>query len=79
MAGAGRTDAQAPMIHDARKLPDGEQIEADICVVGAGAAGITIATELAGSDIRVCLLESGEMEYDEKTQSLYAGDDTGYP
>ena len=67
------------MIHDARKLPDGEQIEADICVVGAGAAGITIATELAGSDIRVCLLESGDMEYDEKTQSLYAGDDTGYP
>ena len=67
------------MIQDARKLPDGEQIETDICVIGAGAAGITIATELTGSDIRVCLLESGGMEYDEKTQSLYVGDDTGYP
>jgi choline dehydrogenase-like flavoprotein len=31
----------------------------DVCIVGAGPAGITLARELAGSGLRICLLESG--------------------
>jgi choline dehydrogenase-like flavoprotein len=32
---------------------------ADVCVVGAGAAGVTVARELAGSTLQVVVLESG--------------------
>ncbi|PPD42012.1 MAG: GMC oxidoreductase [Methylobacter sp.] len=49
-------------------------IDADVCIIGAGCAGITLATELNGSPLKVILLESGDLEYDEKTQSLYQGE-----
>lgn len=44
-----------------------------MCVVGGGAAGITVALELEGSGLRVVLLESGGFEPDGRTQSLYEG------
>lgn len=31
----------------------------DVCIVGAGPAGLAVATELAGSRLRVCVIESG--------------------
>lgn len=58
---------------DARTLSAGETIATDICIVGAGPAGITIAREFLGQNIRVALLESGGLEPDEAIQSL-AGD-----
>jgi choline dehydrogenase-like flavoprotein len=65
------------MFIDARKLPAGEMLETEICVVGAGAAGITIARELAGQEFRVLLLESGGFDFDEQTQELYKGESVG--
>lgn len=50
------------MIIDARIIPSDESIETDVCIVGAGPAGISLARELAGQDFRVCLLESGGFE-----------------
>jgi choline dehydrogenase-like flavoprotein len=47
------------MHRDALTIRDAEVLEADICIIGAGPAGITIAHELAGSDVHVVLLESG--------------------
>jgi choline dehydrogenase-like flavoprotein len=61
------------MIDDALNLPNGSSLEADICIVGAGAAGITLALELAGSHARVLLLESGGTAPDKATQQLYEG------
>lgn len=59
------------MIIDSRILPAEETIEADVCIVGAGSAGITLAREFAEQDFRVCLLESGGFELpDETTRSL---------
>jgi choline dehydrogenase-like flavoprotein len=54
-------------------------ITADVCIVGAGAAGITVASELDGSSQTVCLVESGSYGPDEETQSLYDIDIVGYP
>jgi choline dehydrogenase-like flavoprotein len=62
------------MFLDARTVPEGSLIEADLCIVGAGAAGITIAREFRASSLRVVLLESGWFTADEVTQSLYAGE-----
>jgi choline dehydrogenase-like flavoprotein len=67
------------MLIDARSLPDGKTIETDVCIVGAGAAGITLALEFIGQPFRVCLLESGGFEFDEDTQSLYDGETVGLP
>jgi cation diffusion facilitator CzcD-associated flavoprotein CzcO len=34
------------MFVDARSVPDGSVVETEVCIIGAGAAGITIAREL---------------------------------
>ncbi|WP_066376743.1 GMC oxidoreductase [Anabaena sp. CA = ATCC 33047] len=62
------------MLIDARTLPEDETIETEVCIVGTGPAGITLARELSGADFRVCLLESGGLDFDQKTQSLALGE-----
>lgn len=64
---------------DARTLPEETVFEHDICIIGAGAAGITLALEFSNQPYQVCLLESGGLEYDRLTQSLYAGENVGFP
>jgi choline dehydrogenase-like flavoprotein len=65
------------MLVDARSLPTGTVIETEVCIVGAGAAGITVAREFTNSSHRVVLLESGDTEFRETTQKLYAGSNIG--
>jgi choline dehydrogenase-like flavoprotein len=61
------------MIDDSSQLNEGESLYADVCIVGAGAAGITLALELAGTGVSVLLLESGGFEPETDTQNLYQG------
>ena len=65
------------MLIDFRTAATGTEIEADLCVIGAGAAGITIAREFAGKSIRVCLIESGGFDFDDETQALCQGEAVG--
>jgi choline dehydrogenase-like flavoprotein len=64
---------------DARSVPTGTVIETEVCIVGAGAAGITLAREFANSAFGVVLLESGGIEFETATQDLYAGSNIGRP
>jgi choline dehydrogenase-like flavoprotein len=64
---------------DARTVPAGTTIQTDIAIIGGGPAGISLALARAPSSIRVTLLESGGMNFDGKTQDLYAGTQSGYP
>jgi choline dehydrogenase-like flavoprotein len=64
---------------DARTLDNGSIIEGDICIVGTGAAGISIALELMNSPYKVILLEGGGFEYEDRVQDLYTGKGTGQP
>lgn len=66
-------------IIQASELQDGGEINADLCIVGAGAAGITLAMEFADSGAQVCLLESGDHRPDERIQALYDLECVGYP
>jgi choline dehydrogenase-like flavoprotein len=43
----------------------------DVCVVGGGPAGITVALQLASKGQRVALLEGGGLDYSQESQSLY--------
>jgi choline dehydrogenase-like flavoprotein len=67
------------MLVDARTLAKNTVIDTDVCIVGAGAAGITLAKEFIGKPFRVCLLESGGFEFDDNTQDLYSGENAGFP
>ena len=64
---------------DARNMENNSVIEGDLCIVGAGASGISMAMEWANTNHKVILLEGGGFEYDEKVQELYAGKGTGQP
>lgn len=62
------------MLQDAREISTGTSLHFDICIVGAGAAGITLANELAPHDKSIALLEAGGKRSHARTQSLYDGD-----
>ena len=67
------------MFADARSVPRDTRLETDVCIIGAGAAGITLAREFSGSPFRVTLLESGGFQYETETQALYEGPSVGLP
>ena len=67
------------MFIDFGELEDGTEIRADLCVIGAGPAGISIALALESSGLDVCLLESGDLAFDGATQALYQGSNVGLP
>jgi choline dehydrogenase-like flavoprotein len=60
---------------NATRLPTGATLEAEVAVVGAGPAGITLALELANAGHRVLLIESGGDSYSADAQQL--GDTSG--
>jgi choline dehydrogenase-like flavoprotein len=60
-------------------LEDNNAIETDVCIVGAGTAGITLAREFINQEFRVCLLESGGLKPDKETQALQWGENIGHP
>jgi choline dehydrogenase-like flavoprotein len=64
-------------IHDARRLDDGHVLRADVCIVGAGPAGISLARSLEGRGLDVLLLEGGDETPQLEVQELYAGENVG--
>ena len=55
-------DSQAYVIIDYEDGSTASDIEADLCIIGAGAAGITVAHAFIGTAMRVCILESGGID-----------------
>lgn len=69
------------MIVDTNELESGSTIQCDLCIIGAGAAGISIAREFDNTKLNVWLVESGGLEYESDTQNMYKGQSIGrkYP
>ena len=65
------------MLIDARSVSQERPFDCDICVVGAGPAGIVIADRLRDSGLSLVLLESGGFNLDLPTQRLYRGQTNG--
>ncbi len=64
---------------DITELERGSRLSADVCVIGAGVAGISVTRQLIGSGLRVMLLESGGADYERAIQDLAAGESVGLP
>jgi len=62
---------------DGRELAKGAELRADLCIVGAGAAGLSLVGALRGSGLSICLLESGGFEADPATSDLLRGSRSG--
>lgn len=62
---------------DSRTLPDQSVIEGDICIIGAGPAGISMALEWMNTSHSVILLEGGGYKVDNRMQDLYHGESVG--
>ena len=65
------------MIEDFRSTACPDAFAADLCIVGACPAGLTIAGEFANTPWRVCLLESGGLRCERDSQSLNDGQSVG--
>jgi len=64
---------------DARTIDSGAELHADVCIAGAGAAGITLARELLRSGVRVCLLEAGGLSVEPEVNALSVIENVGRP
>jgi choline dehydrogenase-like flavoprotein len=67
------------LLLDLGALGDRSRFDVDVCIVGAGAAGLSIARELANRSIRVCLVEGGGLRGDRGAQALLQGESVGRP
>lgn len=65
------------MFIDANELADNTKINADICIFGAGVAGLSIAREFINTPYKVCVLEGGGLGYEPESQALYEGKNVG--
>ncbi len=64
-------------VQDFRTVEKDRTLEADLCIIGSGPAGLTLAREFAGTGVRVVLLESGGMQPDRDLDALNTIENVG--
>ncbi|MGE5597235.1 MAG: FAD-dependent oxidoreductase, partial [Hyphomicrobiales bacterium] len=67
------------MLISGNRLPGGITLRSEVCIIGTGPAGLTIARELREAGIRVILLESGDRRTHGPANELLRGESVGYP
>lgn len=67
------------MLIDARLVEPNHEFECDLCVVGAGPAGIALVDRLRHLGLSIFLVESGGLNLELRTQNLYRGEVVGQP
>lgn len=65
------------MLSDLAEAADTIERDAEVCIIGAGAAGLTVARRLLQRGRSVVLLESGGRDYEAATADLNAGENVG--
>lgn len=59
-----------PMFKDLNHISDRIAVESDICIIGSGAAGLSIALEFIDTRYRVVVLESGSFKFERDTHEV---------
>ncbi len=67
------------MFIDSRSIDGASVVDTDVCIVGAGVAGLTVAREFRQAKFKTCIIESGGEKADKATQALYWGENIGIP
>lgn len=67
------------MLIDASTLESHAVLDGEVCVIGAGPAGLALVSALAERGVDVVLLESGDTGEDSRAQALNRGENAGYP
>ena len=67
------------MLLDLRTLDDATHFQTPLCILGAGAAGLTLARRLLDRGWPVLLVESGGLDYEAPVQALAEGRVVGWP
>lgn len=61
------------MFRDARTIGNDSRIDTDLCIIGGGAAGITIALGVKEAGFSTTIIEAGGFDRDDETQAVYDG------
>lgn len=59
------------MLDDFEKIEIAGDFQTDICIVGSGVAGLTLASEFLDSGLKVLILEGGGKKDESKSQQIY--------
>ena len=65
------------MLIDLEQEAGGRSYSSEICVLGAGIAGLVLAHKLAGRGFKVDLLEAGGLDLEPRSQALFDAEMTG--
>ncbi|HEV3272994.1 MAG TPA: GMC family oxidoreductase [Candidatus Methylacidiphilales bacterium] len=58
-------------------VPSGTEFESEVCVIGAGVAGLLLSKKLAGYGFRIHLLEAGGIHLEQRSQDIYKSEMRG--
>jgi choline dehydrogenase-like flavoprotein len=67
------------LIEDFNNFENQTSVSSDVCIIGAGAAGIALAREFLGTHHTVTLLESGGLHREPESHRLYESEVAGLP
>ena len=65
------------MLNDFNQAKAPRTAHADVCIIGGGPAGITLARGLTGQGLRILLLESGGLDFGPESAALGVGENIG--
>lgn len=67
------------MILDSSEIPRDRVVECDVCIVGAGMSGISVALRMLGRGLNIVMLEGGGESPEPASKALTAGPIVGQP
>ena len=59
------------MIIDLNEITTSPEFSCDLCIIGTGAAGLSLVSNLFNTTYKIILVESGGLCAEAETQSLY--------
>ena len=66
------------MINSGNTIENGKNLESTVCIIGGGAAGITLALELNSMGIDTILIEGGGLTHNDNNQALHEGENISF-